>query len=133
MGAATYTYPKTNTMNTPSFLFSLLLIGASGAQAQSPVVDVGSLSARPLNLSQRPIKGPVDAAPTVPTQLVPAADQVPVQGVAPLPYGAGFEARTSGSAPGSNSAGAGRSGGTGGGNGGGGGGGGGRGGSGRGR
>jgi uncharacterized membrane protein YgcG len=110
-------------MNTRSLLFSLLLVAVSGAQAQSLTVDAGSLPARPLNLSQRPVKALTDAALIVPEQAAQAADPVLEQAATQLPYGAGFESRQQGGTSGS---GAGSSGGTGGG-------GGGRGGSGRGR
>lgn len=56
-------------MNTRSFLFSLLLVAVSGAQAQSLSADVGSLPARPLNLSLRPATALTDAAPAVPEQV----------------------------------------------------------------
>lgn len=131
--AAPYTYPTTNTMNTPSFLFTLLLVAVSGAQAQSLPADVGSLPARPLNLSLRPAKVPTDTVLIMPEQAAQAVGQAPEQAATPLPYGAGFEIRQLGSTPGSNAAGAGRSGSGGSGSSGNGGGGGGRGGSGRGR
>ena len=90
-------------MNTRSFLFPLLLVAMSGTQAQSLPADVGSLSARPLNLSLRPAKAPTDAAPVVPEQ---AATQ--------LPYGAGFETRQTGRTSGSSGGNTGGSGGSGG-------------------
>lgn len=119
-------------MNTRPFLFSLLLVAMSGAQAQSLPSDVGNSSARPLNLSQRPAKALTDTALIVQEQAAQATgqalDQVPTQ----LPYGTGFETRQLGSTSGNTAGSAGRSGGSGG-SGGSGNGGGGRGGSGRGR
>lgn len=120
-------------MKTPTFLFSLLLFAVSGAQAESLPADVGNLSVRPLNLSQRPARAQADAALIQPKQEAQTTGQATEQAVAPLPYGAGFETRQLGGTPGSNAAGAGRSGGSGGSGNGGGGGGGGRGGAGRGR
>lgn len=114
-------------MNTRSFLFPLLLVAMSGTQAQSLPADVGSLSARPQNLSQRPAKASAGAVLVVPEQADQATDRLPEQVPTPLPYGAGFETRQLGSASGSSAGSAGRSGGSGGS------GGGGRGGSGRGR
>jgi uncharacterized membrane protein YgcG len=121
---APYTYPKTNTMNTRSFLFSLMLVAVSGVQAQSLSADAGSLSARPLNLSQRPAKVLSDAALVLPEQAVQATDPAPEQVPMPLPYGTGFETRQQGSTSDSSAGSKGGSGGSGGG---------GRGGSGRGR
>jgi hypothetical protein len=122
-------------MNTPSFLLSLLLVAVSGAQAQSLPADVGNVSARPLNLSQRSAKAQTDAVLMEPEK---SAGQAPDQAATSLPYGAGFETRQLGSSAGGNAADAGRSGASGasggsGGSGGSGNGGGGRGGSGRGR
>ena len=116
-------------MNTRSFLFPLLLVAMAGAQAQSLPADVGSLSARPLNLSLRPAKALTDPALIVPDESAQATGQAPDQAATQLPYGAGFETRQMGGTSGSSAGSAGRSGGTGGG----GNGGGGRGGSGRGR
>jgi uncharacterized membrane protein YgcG len=116
-------------MNTRSFLFPLLLVAMSGTQAQSLPADVGSLSARPLNLSLRPAKALTDPVLIVPDQSAQATGQAPDQAATQLPYGAGFETRQMGGTSGSSAGSAGRSGGTGGG----GNGGGGRGGSGRGR
>lgn len=111
-------------MNTRSLLFSLLLVAVSGAQAQSLPADVGSLSARPLNLSVHPASALTDAALIVPEQAAQATRQAPEQAAVLLPYGAGFETRQLGSRTGDSAGSAGRSGGSGGG---------GRGGSGRGR
>jgi hypothetical protein len=111
-------------MNTRSLIFSLLLVAASGAQAQSFPADVGNLSARPLNLSLRPAKASTDAALIVPEQAAQATGQAPEQAATQLPYGAGFETRQLGNTSGASAGGAGGSGGSGGG---------GRGGSGRGR
>ncbi|MDD2880047.1 MAG: hypothetical protein PHQ58_06395 [Rhodoferax sp.] len=123
-------------MNTRPFLFSLLLVAMSGAQAQSLLADVGNSSTRPLNLSQRPAKALTDEALIVQEQAAQATGQALEQMPTQLPYGAGFENRqlgsTSGNTAGSNAGSSGRSGGSGG-SGGSGNGGGGRGGSGRGR
>ncbi len=105
-------------MNTRSLLFSLLLLAVSGAQAQSLPADVGSLPARPLNLSLRPAKALTDAALIVPEQAAKATDPVPEQAATQLPYGAGFETRHRGGTSGSSAGSSGGSGGSGGGRGG---------------
>jgi hypothetical protein len=129
-------------MNTRSFLSSLWLLGAvSGAAAQALPMEADPLLTRPLNLSVRKQTAPViDPALTVVDKPASGSSPLPEAGArgnddtdaaVRLPYGAGFETRQLGNAPGGNAAGAGRSGGSGGS--GSGGGGGGRGGAGRGR